>query len=66
MGVGALSSGAKRSFSDDVLRIEVGGPYEQHLSVVDGQYPSPLVIRVPFRQNKPGTQTTLHLKFEIC
>ncbi|KAL8791488.1 MAG: hypothetical protein Q9213_000105 [Squamulea squamosa] len=35
MGIGDLSTGAKKSFSDDVLRIEVAGPTEQHLSVVD-------------------------------
>ncbi|KAL9619537.1 MAG: hypothetical protein Q9204_008290, partial [Flavoplaca sp. TL-2023a] len=35
MGIGDVRSGAKRSFSDDVLKIEVAGPKEQHLSVVD-------------------------------
>ena len=37
MGIGDVRSGAKMSFSDDVLRIEVAGPKEQHLSVVDGK-----------------------------
>ncbi|KAL8632216.1 hypothetical protein Q9189_002005 [Teloschistes chrysophthalmus] len=35
MGIGEVSKGAKKSFSDDVLRIEVAGPDQQHLSVVD-------------------------------
>ncbi|KAL8693662.1 MAG: hypothetical protein Q9218_001572 [Villophora microphyllina] len=35
MGIGEGSQGAKKSFSDDVLKIEVAGPDQQHLSVVD-------------------------------
>ncbi|KAI4109497.1 MAG: hypothetical protein L6R37_000472 [Teloschistes peruensis] len=35
MGIGEVSKGAKKSFSDDVLRIDVTGPDQQHLSVVD-------------------------------
>lgn len=35
MGIGTLSTGATKSFSDDVLKIEVAGPGQQHLSVVD-------------------------------
>ncbi|KAL8807243.1 MAG: hypothetical protein Q9200_004740 [Gallowayella weberi] len=35
MGIGGSDSGAKKSFSDDFLKIEVAGPDQQHLSVVD-------------------------------
>ncbi|KAL8951732.1 MAG: hypothetical protein Q9222_002311 [Ikaeria aurantiellina] len=37
MGIGGPSEGsnAKGSFSDDILKIEVAGPDQQHLSVVD-------------------------------
>lgn len=35
MGIGEPSLGTKKSFSDDVLKIEVAGPDQQHLSVVD-------------------------------
>ncbi|KAI4236629.1 MAG: hypothetical protein LQ349_002430 [Xanthoria aureola] len=35
MGIGNASAGAKKSFSDDVLKIEVIGPDQQHLGVVD-------------------------------
>ncbi|KAI4175456.1 MAG: hypothetical protein LQ343_001656 [Gyalolechia ehrenbergii] len=35
MGIGVSSLGIKKSFSDDVLKIEVSGPDQQHLSVVD-------------------------------
>lgn len=35
MGVGLPSEPGKRTFSDDVLRIEICGPNQQHLSVVD-------------------------------
>lgn len=35
MGIGESPHGVKKSFSDDVLKIEVAGPNEQHLSVVD-------------------------------
>ncbi|KAL8734518.1 MAG: hypothetical protein Q9166_001418 [cf. Caloplaca sp. 2 TL-2023] len=35
MGIGGTSIGAKKSFSDDVLKIEVVGAGQQHLSVVD-------------------------------
>ncbi|KAL8724891.1 MAG: hypothetical protein Q9181_006634 [Wetmoreana brouardii] len=35
MGIGESPQGLKKSFSDDVLKIEVAGPNQQHLSVVD-------------------------------
>ncbi|KAL8885217.1 MAG: hypothetical protein Q9192_006680 [Flavoplaca navasiana] len=35
MGIGSVDSGALISFSDDVLKIEVVGPSQEHLSVVD-------------------------------
>ncbi|KAL8832397.1 MAG: hypothetical protein Q9170_004898 [Blastenia crenularia] len=35
MGLKGSSPEAKKSFSDDVLKIEVAGPSQQHLSVVD-------------------------------
>lgn len=35
MGVGLPSEPGKRTFSDDVLKIEICGPDQQHLSVVD-------------------------------
>lgn len=35
MGVGLPSQPGKRTFSDDVLKIEICGPDQQHLSVVD-------------------------------
>ncbi|KAL8908438.1 MAG: hypothetical protein Q9171_005457 [Xanthocarpia ochracea] len=35
MGIGTVNTGATKSFSDDVLRIEVAGPNQEHLSVVD-------------------------------
>ncbi|KAL8969301.1 MAG: hypothetical protein Q9183_002068 [Haloplaca sp. 2 TL-2023] len=35
MGIGESASGKKKSFSDDVLKIELAGPSQQHLSVVD-------------------------------
>ncbi|KAL8945457.1 MAG: hypothetical protein Q9211_000022 [Gyalolechia sp. 1 TL-2023] len=35
MGIGVSSLGTQKSFSDDVLKIEVSGPDQQHLSVVD-------------------------------
>ncbi|KAL8650282.1 MAG: hypothetical protein Q9210_003915 [Variospora velana] len=35
MGIGTSTLGAQKSFSDDVLKIEVAGPDQQHLSVVD-------------------------------
>lgn len=35
MGIGNVTAGAKKSFSDDVLKIEVIGPDQQHLGVVD-------------------------------
>lgn len=35
MGIGDPSSGSKKSFSNDILKIEVVGPDQQHLSVVD-------------------------------
>ncbi len=35
MGIGNVNTGATKSFSDDVLRIEVAGPNQEHLSVVD-------------------------------
>ncbi|KAL8647377.1 MAG: hypothetical protein Q9226_006455, partial [Calogaya cf. arnoldii] len=35
MGIGNATTGAKKSFSDDVLKIEVIGPDQQHLGVVD-------------------------------
>ena len=35
MGVGLPTEPDKRTFSDDVLKIEICGPDQQHLSVVD-------------------------------
>ncbi|KAL8870676.1 MAG: hypothetical protein Q9174_003331 [Haloplaca sp. 1 TL-2023] len=35
MRIGEVIDGVKQTFSDDVLKIEVAGPDEQHLSVVD-------------------------------
>ncbi|KAL8917694.1 MAG: hypothetical protein Q9172_005722 [Xanthocarpia lactea] len=35
MGIGNVNTGATKSFSDDVLRIEVAGPNQEHLGVVD-------------------------------
>ncbi|KAL8855201.1 MAG: hypothetical protein Q9221_000107 [Calogaya cf. arnoldii] len=35
MGIGNATTEAKKSFSDDVLKIEVVGPDQQHLGVVD-------------------------------
>lgn len=35
MGIGEFSWGSTKSFSDDVLKIDVAGPDQQHLSVVD-------------------------------
>ena len=35
MGLGLQSDAGKRTFSSDVLKIEICGPNQQHLSVVD-------------------------------
>lgn len=35
MGVGKPSEPGKRTFSDDVLRIEICDPDQEHLSVID-------------------------------
>lgn len=35
MGIGDASQSGKRTFSDDVLKIEICGPDQQHLSVID-------------------------------
>ena len=37
MGVAPVgdSSGQKRTFSNDVLRLEITGPNQEHLSVID-------------------------------
>ncbi|KAL8902671.1 MAG: hypothetical protein Q9207_004473 [Kuettlingeria erythrocarpa] len=35
MGIGDTSASGKRTFSDDVLKIEICGPEQEHLSVVD-------------------------------
>ena len=35
MGVGLPSDAGRRTFSSDVLKIEICGPKQQHLSVVD-------------------------------
>ncbi|KAL8965577.1 MAG: hypothetical protein Q9183_003776 [Haloplaca sp. 2 TL-2023] len=50
MRIGETIDGVKQTFSDDVLKIEVAGPNEQHLSVVD----------VPgiFRMAEEGKTTT--------
>ncbi len=35
MGLVSDESGVKSTFSDDVLRLEISGPNEDHLSVID-------------------------------
>ena len=35
MGIGDVSEPGKRTFSDDVLKIEIYGPNQDHLSVID-------------------------------
>ena len=50
MGIGkADGSGSKKTFADDVLRIEISGPNQEHLSVID----------VPgiFKKSTPGVTT---------
>ena len=36
MGIGQADSGVnKKTFADDVLKIEISGPEQEHLSVID-------------------------------
>ena len=50
MGIGQVdSSGNKKTFADDILKIEISGPDQEHLSVID----------VPgiFKKSTPGMTT---------
>ena len=54
MGIGQTdSSGNKKTFSDDVLKIEISGPNQEHLSVID----------VPgiFKKSTPGMTTKVDM-----